>query len=124
MFVYSAISCEEILVFPIFRACVSTWRYRDRRGGGPAVQRPAPLTPAEDPPLSPPSGPAVTPGRPRDGRAAPPTSKPPPPPPPPPAFVTAFSFVPAPLAPRLSTPPAQRVGMHVVDKTAPPADLY
>ena len=41
MFVYSAISCEEILVFPIFRACVSTWRYRDRRAATPTFKRSA-----------------------------------------------------------------------------------
>src|SRR6476469_6023468 len=41
MFVYSAISCEEILVLPIFRACVSTWRYRDRRAATPTFKRSA-----------------------------------------------------------------------------------
>src|SRR5512135_827811 len=41
MFVYSAISWEEILVFPIFRACVSTWRYRDRRAATPTFKRSA-----------------------------------------------------------------------------------
>src|SRR6201986_1488013 len=41
MFVYSAISCEEIRVFPIFRACVSTWRYRDRRAATPTFRRSA-----------------------------------------------------------------------------------
>src|SRR5919109_3257165 len=39
MFVYSAISCEEIRCLPIFRACVSTWRYRDRRAATPTVSR-------------------------------------------------------------------------------------
>jgi len=38
---YSAISCDEILVLPIFRACVSTWRYRDRRAATPTFKRSA-----------------------------------------------------------------------------------
>src|SRR5215813_9590452 len=41
MFVYSAISWEEILVLPILRACVSTWRYRDRRAATPTFRRSA-----------------------------------------------------------------------------------
>ena len=41
MFVYSAISCDEMRVFPIFRACVSTWRYRDRRAATPTFKRSA-----------------------------------------------------------------------------------
>jgi hypothetical protein len=41
MFVYSAISCEEMRDFPIFRACVSTWRYRDRRAATPTFKRSA-----------------------------------------------------------------------------------
>src|SRR5262252_10257555 len=41
MFVYSAISWEEIRVLPIFRACVSTWRYRDRRAATPTFKRSA-----------------------------------------------------------------------------------
>src|SRR5436305_4682590 len=48
MFVYSAISCEEILVFPIFRACVSTWRYRDRRAATPTFKRSATRPPSFD----------------------------------------------------------------------------
>src|SRR3954452_17447447 len=48
MFVYSAISWEEILVFPIFRACVSTWRYRDRRAATPTVKRSATRPPSFD----------------------------------------------------------------------------
>src|SRR3954469_5421865 len=87
MFVYSAISCDEILVFPIFRACVSTRRYRDRRAATPTFKRSATRPPSLD-------------------------------------FVTAFSVVPAALAVRLCNRPAQRVGMHVVDETAPPVDLY
>ena len=39
MFVYSAISCEEIRSLPILRACVSTWRYRLRRAATPTVKR-------------------------------------------------------------------------------------
>ena len=48
MFVYSAISCDEIRVFPIFRACVSTWRYRDRRAATPTFKRSATRPPSFD----------------------------------------------------------------------------
>src|SRR4029450_8001609 len=41
MFVYSAISCEEILSFPIFLACVRTCRYLLRRAATPTVKRSA-----------------------------------------------------------------------------------
>src|SRR5262245_23669241 len=41
MFVYSAISCEEIRSFPIFRACVSTCRYLLKRAATPTVKRSA-----------------------------------------------------------------------------------
>src|SRR5262249_48167335 len=46
MFVYSAISWEEILVLPILRACVSTWRYRDRRAATPTFKRSATRPPS------------------------------------------------------------------------------
>jgi hypothetical protein len=39
--VYSAISCEEILSLPIFRACVSTCRYLLKRAATPTVNRSA-----------------------------------------------------------------------------------
>src|SRR6187397_3623468 len=39
MFVYSEISCDEIRSLPIFRACVSTWRYLLRRAATPTVRR-------------------------------------------------------------------------------------
>src|SRR5881394_4034573 len=48
MFVYSAISCDEILVLPIFRACFSTWRYRDRRAATPTFKRSATRPPSFD----------------------------------------------------------------------------
>src|SRR5215475_12508658 len=86
MFVYSAISCEEILVFPIFRACVSTWRYRDRRAATPTFKRSATRPPSFD-------------------------------------FVTPFSVLASPSGARLCNRPAQRVGVHVVDETAPAVDL-
>src|SRR5262245_34936351 len=41
MFVYSAISWEEIRSLPIFRACVRTWRYLLRRAATPTVSRSA-----------------------------------------------------------------------------------
>src|SRR5215467_11069375 len=46
MLVYSAISCEEIRVLPILRACVSTWRYRDRRAATPTFKRSATRPPS------------------------------------------------------------------------------
>ena len=39
MFVYSLISCEEILSWPIFFACVRTRRYWLRRAATPTVRR-------------------------------------------------------------------------------------
>src|SRR4029079_180339 len=45
MFVYSAISWEEMRSLPIFLACVRTWRYRLRRAATPTVNRSATVTP-------------------------------------------------------------------------------
>jgi hypothetical protein len=44
MFVYSEISCEEILSFPIFLAWVRTCRYRESRAATPTVRRSAKST--------------------------------------------------------------------------------
>src|SRR5687767_9160131 len=41
MFVYSAISCDEIRSLPILRACDSTCRYLLRRAATPTVKRSA-----------------------------------------------------------------------------------
>src|SRR5215210_3209135 len=39
MWVYSASSCEEIVSFPILRAWIRTWRYRDSRAATPSESR-------------------------------------------------------------------------------------
>src|SRR5688500_11783422 len=48
MFVYSEISWDEIRSRPIFLACVSTCRYRDRRAATPTVSRSATSAPSLD----------------------------------------------------------------------------
>jgi hypothetical protein len=45
MFVYSEISCEEILSLPIFLAWLRTWRYLLRRAATPTVKRSGTFSP-------------------------------------------------------------------------------
>src|SRR5262245_18092597 len=49
MFVYSAISCDEIRSVPILRAWVRTWRYRLRRAATPTVRRSGTYVPSQQP---------------------------------------------------------------------------
>src|SRR5687767_8706072 len=76
MFVYSAISWEEIRSLPIFRACVRTCRYLLRRAATPTVSRSA--TCSSSPPTASLQKPTIVPvvpstpwGEPSRGEAAP-----------------------------------------------------